>query len=172
MNSLDTGEAPAWDRELRWRQLRRTLGEHLGLLAVLAAMVGLFGTLSDHFFERSTFATIANQIPDLTLIAVGMTFVLILGGIDLSVGSVMALCGSILGVAVVDWGWPVLPAAALAVLAGACCGLANGFVSVWWSIPSFIVTLGMLEIARGGSYLITDSQTKYIGAAIEWVGAP
>lgn len=152
--------------------MRKTLGEHLGLLAVLAAMIGLFSMLSDHFFERSTFTTIANQIPDLTLIAVGMTFVLILGGIDLSVGSVMALSGSILGVAVVDWGWPVLPAAGLAVLAGACCGFANGFVSVWWAIPSFIVTLGMLEIARGCSYLITNSQTKYIGEQIEWMGAP
>lgn len=154
------------------RRAWRSLAEYLGLLAVLLAMVALFGTLSDHFATRLTFATIANQIPDLTVIAVGMTFVLIIAGIDLSVGSVMALGGAVLGVAMVDGRWPLPWAAAAAVLVGLGCGLINGCVCVRWSIPSFIVTLGMLEIARGASYLATHSQTKYIGAAIAPVGAP
>ena len=55
---------------------------------------------------------------------------------------------------------------------GAVCGLANGVVSALWSIPSFIVTLGMLEVARGTAYLVTDSQTKYIGPRIEGVAQP
>jgi ribose transport system permease protein len=63
-------------------------------------------------------------------------------------------------------------AAALGVGVGLICGLANGLVSVGWSIPPFIVTLGMLEIARGCAYLATDSQTKYIGARIEGIAAP
>ena len=150
----------------------RSLGEYAGLVVVLVAMTCLFWTQSDHFVRPRTFATIANQIPDLTVIAVGMTFVLVIGGIDLSVGSVMALAASLLGLAMVDWGWPMPLAAALALGVGLCCGAANGFVSVWWSIPSFIVTLGMLEIARGCSYLSTGSQTKYIGEAIEGIGAP
>jgi ribose transport system permease protein len=58
------------------------------------------------------------------------------------------------------------------LLVGLLCGLFNGFVTVRWDIPSFIVTLGMLEIARGASYLVTNSQTKYIGSGIEPVGAP
>jgi ribose transport system permease protein len=148
------------------------VGEYLGLLLVLAAMLCLFGSISDHFLTQRTLVTIANQVPDLTVIAVGMTFVLVIAGIDLSVGSVMAFAGALLGVAMVDWNWPLLPAAGVALAAGLTCGLVNGLVSVGWSIPSFIVTLGMLEIARGGSYLATDSQTKYIGSAIESVGAP
>ena len=71
-----------------------------------------------------------------------------------------------------DWGWPLIPAIALCLAVGAACGLANGLVSALWSIPSFIVTLGMLEIARGGAYLVTDSQTKYIGPRIEGVAQP
>ncbi len=114
----------------------------------------------------------ANQIPDLTVIAVGMTLVLIIGGIDLSVGSVLALGAAVLGVAMVDWGWPLWAAAALCLAAGLVCGLANGLVSVCLSIPPFIVTLGMLEIARGCAYLATDSQTKYIGARIGGIAAP
>ena len=53
------------------------------------------------------------------------------------------------------------------MLTGAACGLFNGTVSVLAKIPSFIVTLGMLEIARGATKVVTDSQTKYIGSAVE-----
>ena len=67
------------------------VGEYIGLLAVLVSLVALFSVLSGHFFSRITFSTLANQIPALTVIAVGMTLVLIAAGIDLSVGSVMAL---------------------------------------------------------------------------------
>ncbi len=151
---------------------RELLFPYFGLLGVLAGLIVLFGVLSENFLAPRTFFTLANQIPDLTVIAVGMTFVLIIAGIDLSVGSVLALSSAALGVAMADWGWPIALAAPLGVMAGLAAGLVNGLVSVGWSIPSFIVTLGMLEIARGGAYLATDSQTKYIGSAIEFVGAP
>ncbi len=146
--------------------------EYLGLLIVLVALVALFSLLSDHFFALTTLSAIANKVPALAVIAVGMTFVLVIAGIDLSVGSVLALGGALLGVAYVDWNWPLPAAAALSVAAGLLCGLVNGAVSVRWSIPSFIATLGMLEIARGGAYLVTDSATKYIGTPIEPIGAP
>ena len=149
-----------------------SLVNYLGLLLVLLFLVALFSALCDHFLTLQTLATVANQSPDLTVIAVGMTLVLIIGGIDLSVGSVLALGAVVLGVAMVDWQWPVWAAAALCVSAGLVCGLANGLVSVGWSIPSFIVTLGMLEIARGCASMATDSQTKYIGPRIEGIAAP
>ena len=96
----------------------------LGLVAVLALLVLLFSLQSDYFFSAVTFRTLANQIPTLTVIAVGMTYVLLVAGIDLSVGSVMALCAALMGVLMVDIGWP-LPLALLASLAaGLACGLA------------------------------------------------
>jgi len=101
-----------------------------------------------------------------------MTFVLIIAGIDLSVGSVMALSGSVLGLAIMDMNAPLWLAAIFCLATGLACGAFNGFVVTRWSVPSFIVTLGMLEIARGGAYLATGSQTKYIGAAVESVSAP
>jgi ribose transport system permease protein len=139
---------------------------------VLAALFLVFGALSDRFFTLRTFTTVANQIPDLAVVAVGMTFVLIVGGIDLSVGSVLALAGALLGVGLSEWGVSLASAAAMALLAGLLCGLLNGVVSVSLSVPSFIVTLGMLEIARGAAYLVTGSRTAYIGPVIEPVGAP
>lgn len=146
-------------------------GESLGLVVVLALLVGIFGVLSDHFLSVSSFHQIANQIPALAVVAVGMTFVIITAGIDLSVGSVMGFAGAILGLAMVDWGWPLLLALPLAMLAGLLCGWANGWVSVRFAVPSFIVTLGMMQIARGLAYLGTDSQTKYVGKPVEWLGS-
>ncbi|MDY0168110.1 MAG: ABC transporter permease [Thermoguttaceae bacterium] len=151
---------------------RGWLADYVGMIVVLAALVALFSMMSDRFLTPRTFITIANQIPDLVAIAVGMTLVLVIAGIDLSVGSVLALGASVLGVAMTRWGWPLLPAAMLCLVAGLACGALNGVISVGAGIPSFIVTLGMLEIARGGAYLVTDSQTQYIGAAVEGIGAP
>ena len=168
MSSHDGSESPA-DGRSGWSRLSEFSGG-LGLLIVLAALIALFGSLSDHFLRLATFRTIANQIPDLLVIAVGMTFVLMVSGIDLSVGSVMALSGAVLGIVMTQWGWPLWGAIPLSVLVGLGCGLFNGGVSVGLSIPSFIVTLGMLELARGAAYQVADSRTRFIGAAIEPVG--
>jgi ribose transport system permease protein len=142
------------------------------MLAVLGGLIVLFGLLSRYFFTAQTLRTIVNQNADLTVVAVGMTLVLVIGGIDLSVGSVLAFSGTVLGLALVDGGWPLWLAFLVCLAVGAGCGLVNGLVSVLWSIPSFIVTLGMLEVARGGAYLVTNSETKYIGPRIEWISRP
>ena len=146
--------------------------EYMGLLAVLAVLVILFSALTDHFLTGITFTTLANQIPALTVIAAGMTLVLIVAGIDLSVGSVMALGAAVMAVARVDWQWPLAAAVLLCVFVGLLAGAANGFVTVRWGVPSFIVTLGMLEIARGGAYLVTASRSVFVGAAMGAVGLP
>jgi ribose transport system permease protein len=148
------------------------LTESIGLVVVLVFLVGLFGALSSHFLTRLTFTTLANQIPALTVIAVGMTLVLITAGIDLSVGSVMALGSAVLALARVQWQLPLPVAIALCLAVGLLAGLANGFVTVRWGVPSFIVTLGMLEIARGGAYLATASRSVFVGAAIGSLGTP
>lgn len=142
------------------------------MVAVLILLVVLFSALSGHFFTRLTFTTLANQIPALTVIAVGMTLVLIVAGIDLSVGSVMALGAAVLAVVRVEWQTP-LPLAILACLAvGLLAGLLNGVLTVRWAVPSFIVTLGMLEIARGGGYLVTESRSVFVGSAMDIIGMP
>ncbi|HNR35024.1 MAG TPA: ABC transporter permease [Candidatus Hydrogenedentes bacterium] len=145
----------------------RWLADYVGLGLALAVLIGFFGLSTNHFMSAGTFRNIANQIPEMMIVAVGMTFVLIIGGIDLSVGSVLAASGAVLGICLVQFHWP-LPLAFVACLAtGLVCGAANGIVSVAWRLPSFIVTLGMLEIARGAAYLLTRSQTQYIGRPVE-----
>lgn len=152
------------------RGARRFVTDQLGLVLVLAALVAVFSLTTGHFLSLTTFRTIANQIPDALVVAVGMTFVLIVGGIDLSVGSVLALSGAVLGVCLADGGLSLPVAVAACLVVGLGCGLVNGLVTVRWALPSFIVTLGMFEAARGGAYLLTKSQTKYIGASVERLG--
>ena len=153
--------------------LKHALGTFAGLLLALALMVALFSSLSEYFFSVDTFVTIANDIPAVAVTAVGMTYVLIIAGIDLSVGSVMALAAACTaGIAMMRWGWPLAPALLVAMLTGLVVGAVNGALTVAFRLPSFIVTLGMLEMARGAAYLATDSRTQYIGGRIEWLGKP
>lgn len=149
-----------------WRSL---LAEYIGLAIALLLLVAVFSLRAEHFFSPETFRTIANQIPAAMFVATGMTLVLIVAEIDLSVGSVLGLCGAVVGVALTQWHWPLWTALLGAAVAGMVCGAFNGLVSVRWRLPSFIVTLGMMEMARGGAHAVTKSQTQYIGPAIEGI---
>ncbi len=150
----------------------KKLIEYVAMLGIWLGLVLLFGLLSDNFLSPRTFVTLANRIPALAVIAAGMTLVLIIGGIDLSVGSVLGLCGAVVGLALVNFHVPFWAAILLGLGTGLVAGTVNGVVSVGLGIPSFIVTLGMLEIARGLAYLTTNSQTKYIGSAVEGLATP
>ncbi|MEE2775156.1 MAG: ABC transporter permease [Acidobacteriota bacterium] len=148
------------------------VGNNAVLLAVLVALVALFGLTAEHFFSTLTLRTVANQVPALLTVSVGMTLVLVAAGIDLSVGSVLSLAAAVLGVLVADGGVPVVLAALIAMTTGLACGLVNGWIVTRWRVPAFIVTLGMLEVARGGAYLVTDSQTRYLGPVVAGLARP
>lgn len=159
-------------QESKLRYQVRRFADFLILLAVLAAMILLFGMLRESFFSIGTLGSVANRIPALALVATGMTLVMITGGIDLSVGSLLGFCGAAVGVMMADWQWGLALALLSSIALGSLIGGTTGAVSVKLRLPSFIVSLGMLEIARGLAFLTTNSQTKYIGAGIESLGAP
>lgn len=154
------------------KPMRGQLGTYVGLISVLIGMVALFGWMSEYFISVETFVTIANEIPALAVMAIGMTFVLIIAGIDLSVGSVLAFSAAVTANAILQWKWGVPAAAVLGLLTGLVCGAVTGAISVAWRLPSFIVSLGMLEAVRGGAYLVTDSRTQYVGDAISGLAKP
>lgn len=152
---------------VRHQWLTASVKEILGLLAVLIVLVLAFSLVTERFLSITTLRTIANQVPELVIAAVGLTFVLVIASIDLSVGSVLALSSAVVGVCMVQFGLGLPVAGLLALAAGLLCGLFNGALSVGLGLPSFIVTLGTLEMARGGTYLLTHSQTQYVGAEVE-----
>jgi ribose transport system permease protein len=136
-----------------------------GVALALVLLITGFSILSPLFLTSGNISNIFTQIAINVILAVGMTFVILIGGIDLSVGSVMAFCAVVAGTAMKLPGLSMEVAVLLAllcgVLVGALCGLFNGIVSAWWGIPSFIVTLGMLNIARGAALQWTDARSIY-----------
>ena len=143
-----------------------------GLLSALALLILFFSLRTDSFFQVGTARLIANQIPELTLLAIGLTLVLVSGQIDLSVGSVMALSGAVLGVLMSKYEWSLWPAVFASLLTGAACGWSTGAVSIGFGIPSFIVSLGMLEIARGTTRRLLNSNTLTIGSDVAVISEP
>ncbi len=132
-------------------------GRQLGTLAGLALLVLLLWALSPHFLTVSNLSNVLEQTSINAVIAVGMTFVILSGGIDLSVGSLVALSGVALAAAL-RAGAP-LPLALLAGLAtGAAAGLANGLLITRGKLPPFIATLGMMSVARGLTLFVTDGR--------------
>ena len=146
---------------------KRIAADYMPMFGIWLLIVLLFGMTSDHFLTARTLTTIAGQVPPLGLICCGMTLVLIVAGIDLSVGSVLALSASLLCVALARWELPMSVAVLLAVAAGGLMGLFNGALSVRLRIPSFIVTLGTLKIAYGLAMFVTVSETVTVGLALE-----
>ncbi len=131
---------------------------HARELGVLAALVVLFvlGTvLSPSFMQTGNLLSVGQQISQIGIMAIGMTFVIINGEIDLSVGSIYALTAISTGLAIAAGvAWPLAIIIGLAV--GAFAGLLNGLAVVVLGVPSFIVTLGSLSVFRGVTLLISD----------------
>ena len=149
------------------RAMLASMVDYLAMLAVLGGMILVFSYQSDRFFTADVFYTTLYGVSDTIVVAVGMTFVLIVAGIDLSVGSVLGLSQAVLGFVLIKMGLP-WPAAILAcILAGLACGALNGLLINIWVLPSFIVTLGMLEMARGTTFLVLNNDSVYLHRTLE-----
>ena len=125
-------------------------------LAVLVLMCGVFATLTDRFLTVSNFQNVMRNAAPVIIASCGMTTVMIARGLDLSVGSVLAASSVIAGSLAVA-GVPLYLAFLLAVLFGAAVGAVNGVIIAGLAVSPIIVTLGMLNIARGAAYLISPS---------------
>ncbi len=131
---------------------------YLGFLVLLV----VFSVTSPWFLSASNFLNIGRQTALVSIIAVGMTFVIVSAQIDLSVGSNLALSGMVAALAMQSVAnvWPIGALAGL--LTGAIVGLVNGIVTTQLKIPSFLVTLGMLSAVRGVALMLTDTKPVVI----------
>jgi ribose transport system permease protein len=136
-----------------------------GVGFALALLCIIFIFAEPKFATMLNFTNILVQISINMVLAIGLTYVILLGGIDLSVGSVLALCTIVAGKVITSETLSVGLAILLAVLAslgvGVLCGFFNGYVSNRWKLHPFIVTLGMLNIARGAAQQISNSRTIF-----------
>jgi ribose transport system permease protein len=165
LNPSKTSTQPTESSQSSARNMFKRVMRESGVAVALVLLVVTFSMLSPLFLTSGNISNIFTQIAINVILAVGMTFVILVGGIDLSVGSVMAFCavvaGTVMKIPGLSIELAILAALFCGVLVGAACGLLNGFISAWWGIPSFIVTLGMLNIARGAALQWTDARSIY-----------
>jgi ribose transport system permease protein len=135
------------------RGVRREIGTLAGLLVLCVAL----WIATPHFGTASNLINVVQQSTIIGIIAAGMTFVIITGGIDLSVGSIVALAGIVFGT-LAHANLPLPLAAAGALIAGTLCGAVNGALITIGRLPPFIATLGMMSVARGAALLLSDGR--------------
>jgi len=133
------------------------------LLLALAAEIALFATIAQNFFTLGNFFEITRVSVELGLLALALTPVIITGGIDLSVGSMMGLAAIAFGGAYRDWHLPIAAAAATAMLVGGAGGLLNALLIARLNLPPLIVTLGSMSMFRGIAEGLTHGATNYSG---------
>ncbi|MBK9745706.1 MAG: ABC transporter permease [Chloroflexi bacterium] len=140
-----------------WRLRNLFAAREAGVFIALILMCVFLALTSEAFLSTRNLLNIGRQVSLIGIMAVGMTFVLISGEVDLSVGSTYALAGLVTGMLLIQQ-WTMLPAIAVGLLIGVGIGVLNGALSTYGKLPSFITTLGMLSIVRGAALLITDGQ--------------
>ncbi len=143
--------------------LRRFLASHLrdyGMLLSLVAIMGFFQVLTDGtLLQPLNLTNIFLQNSYIVVMALGMLLVIVAGHIDLSVGSVCGFVGALAAVLMVQMEWPVLPAVAVCLVAGAVIGAAQGAFVAWLKIPSFIVTLAGMLVFKGLALALLGGQS-------------
>jgi ribose transport system permease protein len=134
------------------------LGREAGAIVVLLLLVAALTLATDVFLTSTNLSNLARQVAVFAVLAVGQLFVILTGGIDLSVGSILALSGAITAQLMVA-GSPIPLAVGFGLVVGLLLGCVNGLLVAYAGIPPFIATLGMLGMARGAVLLVTDAQT-------------
>ncbi|MFC1549676.1 ABC transporter permease [Candidatus Neomarinimicrobiota bacterium] len=132
-------------------------GRQLGTLFGLIGLILVMWVLSPHFLTVPNLVNIAQQTSINAIIAVGLTFVIITAGIDLSVGSIVAFSGVVLASAL-EADLPMSLAIILGLGVGLICGLINGSLIAYGKLPPFIATLGMMSVARGAALMYTQGR--------------
>ena len=145
-----------------WREVCFPNGEWVLALA-LAIELGIFAAIGENFFTLSNFFEVVRLSVELGLLALAMTPIMITGGIDLSVGSIMGLSAVVFGVLWRDGGWAIPAAAGAALVLGCAAGFLNAVLITRLNLPPLIVTLGSLSLFRGIAEGITKGAENYSG---------
>jgi erythritol transport system permease protein len=159
-----TGANPLTEGRTNWLLLLLKLRTFVALILVL----GFFSFAAPNFLTMANAVIVSKHVAINAFLAIGMTFVIITGGIDLSVGSIVGLCGMVAGYLVlhgIDFGlgWSIqfntLEISVMVVLVGILVGVVNGFLITRLNVAPFIATLGTLYVARGAALLFSDGRT-------------
>jgi len=127
-----------------------------GIFIVMVSMCVVMYIISPPFRSLNNILSVAKNFSAYAIAGIGVTMVIITGGIDLSIGSIFGFSGVIASMVMVNLGFPFFPSVLMGILAGTALGLVNGLFIVKLNLPPFIATLGMLSIVRSMCYIITE----------------
>lgn len=128
---------------------------------ILVFVVVFFSVTSKAFLSTKNILNICRQVSMIGICSVGMTMVLLTGGIDISVGSIIALSGVVSAKLIAEVGWPIFPAMLVGIVVGIICGLVSGLMVAHFEVPALIATLAMQTIARGIAFILTKGIPVY-----------
>lgn len=133
--------------------------ENKGIIVVLILLFAVLSIMSPVFLTSNNLITLLQQITINMFLALGMTYVIILGGIDLSVGAIVAMSGTLTVGLMVNSGLPIVLAILIGLLLGTLIGLLNGAVITQFGLPPFIVTLATMYVAQGIAYIYSGGRS-------------
>lgn len=137
----------------------RVVIQRFGTLAIFLVLVVVATLWSDSFMTRGNILNVLRQVASgAGIMAVGMLFVILTRGIDLSVGSIMALGSVLTGYFCTISGFGTMPTIIMVLLSGAVCGMVTGGFIAYLKLPSFVMSLAMMAIARGLSLIISEGR--------------
>lgn len=128
-----------------------------GIVIALFLIVLAFACITDKFFTASNALNVLRQVSIKGIVSIGMCFVILTGGIDLSVGAIMALAGIVVA-SMLKLGYSMVLCILCGCLVGIACGVINGFFVAYRSMPAFVVTMAVQLACRGLSYIISDAK--------------
>ena len=161
VNSLSFGSA-----------IKTFVKENMGILIGLLVLCIVIAIVNPAFLSSNNLMNVLRQTSTNLYLALAMTMVIIIGGIDLSVGSIMAVSGVVTTMTIAVLEMPVIVAVGLGLLVGMLFGAVNGYVAATTIIPSFIITLATMNIARGTAYVLTDGQpVRVMSDSFNFIGS-
>ncbi|PDT46579.1 sugar ABC transporter permease [Sinorhizobium fredii] len=173
MNANITKIATGTPSERRKAEITRDFIKSFSIILVFLAICVLFTSLNQYFLTWNNWLNLLRQSSINGILAIGVTFVILTKGIDLSVGSVMALAGMLAANLVTTGNEQLVIWSILAALGtGAVIGLANGVLIARINVPPFVATLGMLSMARGLTLIYSDGRPiANLTASLRWIGS-
>jgi ribose/xylose/arabinose/galactoside ABC-type transport system permease subunit len=143
---------------MRSKLFNKRVLETYSLILIVLGLFVVLSVITRTFLTTSNLLNVLRQISINGILAIGMTFVILTGGIDLSVGSIVAFCGIVSAGLIRDARLPVMPVILIALLIGLVMGIFNGYFVAYWNAAPFVVTLSLMTIARGMTFVYCNGK--------------
>lgn len=152
--------------------VKNFIRENIGILIGLVVLCIVISIINPNFLTSNNIMNVLRQTSTNLYLALAMTMIIILGGIDLSVGSIMAVTGVVTTMTLAVYDLHIVVAVLCGLLVGMLFGAINGYVAATTIIPPFIITLATMNIARGSAYVLTDGQpVRVMSDSFNFIGS-